>query len=256
MKHMNPKLAKLLYEGFSIITLENLNNNQINALYERVKKAETKEEETKLTKVYNLGDKNDKDKFIDAAKNVTDKNKVNFDSTNDTASVSEKEIKEKAVSKKQQQFFGIVRGMQKGDIPKRGKAGKVSNEISVKDAKDFAETKHKGLPKKVETKEESKNFIQKATKKMEKKGTEGSFSEYCGGKVTMECIKKGMKSDDPKIVKKANFAKNIGGYKGADHGEKNEVKKLEENILKLVNNYMNPHVTKNEIVSMINKFKR
>ncbi len=164
MKHMNYKLAKLLYEGFSINTLENLNSKQLTALYEKVSKKETKEEETKLTKVYNLGDKNDKDKFIDAAKNVTDKNKVNFDSSKDTASVSEKEIKEKAVSKKQQQFFGIVRGMQKGDIPKKGNAGKVSKEISVKDAKDFAKTKHKGLPKKVESKEtkkEEKNEVKK-----------------------------------------------------------------------------------------------
>ena len=214
MKHMNPKLARLLYEGFSITTLENFTSKQLNVLYEKVKKKETKEEETKLTKVYNLGNKDDKDKFIDATKTVNDKNKVNFDPSNDTASVSEKEIKEKAVSKKQQQFFGIVRGMQKGDIPKKGNAGKVSKEISVKDAKDFAKTKHKGLPKKVETKEESKNFIQKTTKK------------------------------------------NTNGYKGVDHEEKNEVKKLEENILKLVNNYMNPHVTKNEIISIINKINR
>lgn len=58
-------------------------------------------------------------------------------------------------------------------------------------------------------------FIQKAEKKMEKKGTVGSFREYCGGEVTMACINKGLKSDDPSIVKKANYAKNIGGYKGA-----------------------------------------
>ena len=164
MKHMNPKLVRLLHEGFSITTLENFTSKQLNVLYEKVKKKETKEEETKLTKVYNLGNKDDKDKFIDATKTVNDKNKVNFDPSNDTASVSEKEIKEKSVSKKQQQFFGIVRGMQKGDIPKKGNAGKVSKEITVKDAKDFAKTKHKGLPKKVEskkTKKEENNEVKK-----------------------------------------------------------------------------------------------
>ena len=66
-----------------------------------------------------------------------------------------------------------------------------------------------------EKKEEK--FIQKAEKRMEKKGTVGSFKEYCGGEVTMSCINKALKSDDPSIVKKANYAKNIGGYKGAKH---------------------------------------
>jgi len=156
MKHMNKHLAFLLSEGFSINTLDKMNPYQLEILSEKVKKSkkETKEEETKLTKVYNLGNKDDKDKFIDAAKTVTDKNKVNFDPSKDTASVSEKEIKERAVSKKQQQFFGIVRAMQKGDIPKKGEAGKAAKDMSVKDVKDFASTKHKNLPKKKKSKKD------------------------------------------------------------------------------------------------------
>jgi len=55
-------------------------------------------------------------------------------------------IPEKAVSKKQQRFFGIVRSMQKGEEPKSGKAGKVANDMKQSDVKDFASTKHKGLP--------------------------------------------------------------------------------------------------------------
>ena len=66
-------------------------------------------------------------------------------------------------------------------------------------------------------KKKQEKFIQKAQKSIEKRGTEGSFKEYCGGEVTMACIQKGLKSDDPAIVKKANYAKNIGGYKGAKH---------------------------------------
>lgn len=57
-------------------------------------------------------------------------------------------ISEKAVSKKQQQFFGIVRAMQKGDMKKGGEAGEVAKDMKVSDVKDFAKTKHKGLPKK------------------------------------------------------------------------------------------------------------
>ena len=43
--------------------------------------------------------------------------------------------------------------------------------------------------KKYETKENEK-FIQKATDKMDKKGTEGSFKRYCGGEVTKSCIER------------------------------------------------------------------
>lgn len=61
------------------------------------------------------------------------------------------EVEEKAVSKKQQQFFGIVRSMQKGEKSPEGEAGKVAKDMSKKDVKDFAKTKHKGLPNKVES---------------------------------------------------------------------------------------------------------
>ena len=54
-----------------------------------------------------------------------------------------------AKSKKQQQFFGVVRAMQKGDIPKKGEAGEVAGDMKKKSVKDFAKTKHKGLPTKV-----------------------------------------------------------------------------------------------------------
>ncbi len=55
-------------------------------------------------------------------------------------------IPEKAVSKKQQQFFGIVRAMQKGDMPKGGEAGEVAKDMKKSDDEKFASTKHKGLP--------------------------------------------------------------------------------------------------------------
>ena len=155
MKNINPKIEFLLREGYSILTLEKFNSNQIKLLYEKSKKSkkETKEETTSITKKYNLGDKTDKDKFLDASKSVSDKNKINFDPTTDTATVGEGEVTEKSLSKKQQQFFGIVRGMQKGDIPKKGDAGNKAKDMKKSDVLDFAKTKHKGLPNKKETKE-------------------------------------------------------------------------------------------------------
>ena len=54
-----------------------------------------------------------------------------------------------AVSKKQQRFFGMVRAAQKGEGASSPEVAKVADEISVKDAKKMAKTKHKGLPEKV-----------------------------------------------------------------------------------------------------------
>ena len=41
-----------------------------------------------------------------------------------------------------------------------------------------------------------------------KKENRGKFTDYCGGKVTNECIQRGLHSKDPKIRKRANFARN------------------------------------------------
>ena len=46
-----------------------------------------------------------------------------------------------------------------------------------------------------------------------KKENRGKFTEYCGGKVTQECIRKGKNSKDPKIRKRAIFAENSRKWK-------------------------------------------
>ena len=54
-----------------------------------------------------------------------------------------------AVSKKQQRFFGMVRAAQKGEAKAPSpEVSRVASSIKKKDAKDFASTKHKGLPMK------------------------------------------------------------------------------------------------------------
>ena len=64
-------------------------------------------------------------------------------------------------SKAQQRFFGVVKAMQKGDIPKKGGAGKLAKSMSKDDVDDFASTKHKGLPNKVKREMRVKNLIKK-----------------------------------------------------------------------------------------------
>ena len=51
-----------------------------------------------------------------------------------------------------------------------------------------------------------------------KESQKGSFTKYCKGKVTNECIQKGKNSPDPKIRKKATFADNARHFKHKDGG--------------------------------------
>lgn len=46
-----------------------------------------------------------------------------------------------------------------------------------------------------------------------KKANKGKFTDYCGGKVTSECIKRGKKSSSSKIRKRATFAENARKWK-------------------------------------------
>jgi hypothetical protein len=64
------------------------------------------------------------------------------------AQVREEELDEKAVSKKQQKFMGMVHATQKGEKAPSKAVAKVANTMKKGDAEDFASTKHKGLPEK------------------------------------------------------------------------------------------------------------
>ena len=63
-----------------------------------------------------------------------------------------------AVSKAQQKFFGTVRAIQKGEMaPTTPETAKAAASMKKKDVKDFASTKHKGLPNK---KKSLKEFLE------------------------------------------------------------------------------------------------
>jgi hypothetical protein len=67
-------------------------------------------------------------------------------------------INEKAVSKKQQRFFGMVRAAQKGEMENPSpEVAKVAASASMSDVKKFAKTKHKGLPMKKKVEEANKS---------------------------------------------------------------------------------------------------
>lgn len=56
-------------------------------------------------------------------------------------------------------------------------------------------------------------FYKKGNKIYIKKKNRGKFTDYCGGKVTDECIQRGKNSPDPKIRKRATFAANARTWK-------------------------------------------
>jgi len=58
-------------------------------------------------------------------------------------------IDEKAVSKSQQRFMGMVYAAKKGETPASPEVAKAAKAISKGEAKKFAKTKHEGLPDKV-----------------------------------------------------------------------------------------------------------
>ena len=51
-----------------------------------------------------------------------------------------------------------------------------------------------------------------------KKKNRGKFTEYCGGKVTEECIRRGKNSSSPTIRKRATFAANARKWKHQNGG--------------------------------------
>jgi len=157
-------------------TLDNFTEKQINVLYEKLNKKETKEAITTKSP----------QKALELQK---------MDPNAKVELTGEGELEEKSVSKKQHGLMGAAYSVEKGekelkDIPKsyRKKVEKVVDSMSKKQVRDFAKTKTDKLPEKKESKK--------------------------------------------------------------------EVKKLEENIMKLIENDLPPHTTKGELLFAIRRNKR
>jgi hypothetical protein len=85
--------------------------------------------------------------------------------------VKEEDIHEKAVSRAQQKFMGMVRAAQKGEKAASPEVAKVASSMKKKDVKDFASTKHDKLPEKKSVKEEIAAIAEGARKpEVEEKG--------------------------------------------------------------------------------------
>ena len=232
---LNDKKLKLLSEGLSTSWILTLNKNQIGLMYDRLveskgetqcagpnckkcdcgtKKQETKEQSSpapqpKVTsKTVQQIDVPQGGQTNVNGMTVSNKGGKTIVTTN------EAELSEKAVSKKQQEFFGVVRSMQKGNIPKKGNAGKASKDMSKTDVKDFASTKHKGLPKKV-------------------KKEETNEAEY------LDMIGK-------------SFNKNLQN-KISDVRPQGSIDSLEESLSRIIEKNLHPRITKEDLVKTLSR---
>ena len=88
-------------------------------------------------------------------------------------------VTEKSVSKSQQRFFGMVRQAQKKGEKKAAspEVARVAASIKKSDAKDFASTKHKGLPEKKVKKESFESGVMKA-RRYHRVGKLMSFKDF------------------------------------------------------------------------------
>ena len=86
-------------------------------------------------------------------------------------------LAEKAVSKKQQKFMGMVRAAQKGEGASSPEVAKVASNMKKGDVKKFASTKHKGLPEKKVKKESFEGGVQKARRDY-RSGTLLTFKQF------------------------------------------------------------------------------
>jgi hypothetical protein len=128
-----------------------------------------------------------------------------------TLNVSEP-VAEKATSKAQQRFMGMVHSIQKGEKVKGASSElkKTAKGMKKKDAEDFAATKHKGLPEKVKTEEKTStedNRAEKAGKKVAKdiehdeghKGKDDRRAEKAGKKVAKDIEHDDKKDREEKV---------------------------------------------------------
>ena len=125
-----------------------------------------------------------------------------------------------AVSKAQQRFMGMVRATQKGDMKNPSpEVQDAANSMKKKDAKDFASTKHKGLPEKKEVKEDMKGY------------GEERFCELCGKKEYREECSYGPKMWDMFTVR--NFSKSVVVPGKATYEEVNWRQEMAESYLRI-----------------------
>lgn len=275
MKHIDYRIERLLHEGFSIGTLERFSSKQIQVLYEKVKKSnkETKEAVTKTTtsttytkdeakgKTFSKDDDVNvtinQDDSVTVTKEGEEEDVSNVNKGEDDQDPIQKQgpdgmptegyLEEKSVSKKQRGLMGAAYSVEKGykkmsDIPKsyRSKVKDVVKSMTKKQIKDFASTSDDELKEGFgdfffkKERNEFESMMMDADAKYEETGNchyvvDGRWGMFVSDE---------MPSDEEQVV-----------YDTCEE----EVGKIEESILRLVQNHIPPHTTKKELINYISK---
>ena len=150
-----------------------------------------------------------------------------------------------ALSKKQQRFFGIVRAIQKGEqAPTTPETAKAARDMKKGDVKDFASTKHKGLPekkvKKEETNYKSRDKIMKKANPLHKHLYKNLLKKDTSGDVNEESKYDRYDSEKKKFAK-TDKRKKFGKFYDKAKEAKNrlrpgEVKRYDKKLGKYVSN--------------------
>lgn len=136
-------------------------------------------------------------------------------------------VKEKAVSKAQQRFFGMVDAYKKGEMPDASPAiRKAADGMTKKQVKDFAKTKHKGLPNHVD-----ENTLVRLIRESIQEHLVDVMKRYTEGKATPKEANKAI-MDLANSSNSINERKNRSFYDYADEYMKKNGKKLPDEILK------------------------
>lgn len=209
---INDKVLRLVKHGLKATNLTKLSESQINGLYSRLVEQAQKTGAVTQTTSYEVSG-------VDPNKQYTISPDPKKPNTVNLKPVTEKtELDEKSVSKQQQKLMGLALSVKKGDTPK-SKVSKTVKDLSKKmsksDLEDFASTKHKGLPDKVETNEDNKYDLGNALKNAYSKGVAGAATKVV-----------------PSI---------------ASIGES----ELEKEITRLVERHLSPKMTKKDFMSII-----
>lgn len=153
---INEKILSLISYGLKPTWVSSLNESHINQLYKRmINKKRLDEQSVPQPKVTTKSVKQI-ELAPNSSTNVGGMSVSNKGGKTVITQANEGEMTEKAVSKQQQKLMGLALSVKKGDTPKSKVSKKVkdmSKNMSKSDLEDFASTKHKGLPNKVEAKE-------------------------------------------------------------------------------------------------------
>jgi hypothetical protein len=157
--------------------------------------------------------------------------------------LTESVISEKAVSKKQQRFMGMVHAAKKGEKPASKEVAKVAKSMSGKEAEKFASTKHKGLPEKkkkdesVEEASDAKKAAQEKFKAMVAKKKEGKKVDEAAKPDFLDVDKDGDKKEPMKKAAAEKGSDKKDGKKGMTDkqakyfGKKNESAKSSKKVV-------------------------